>query len=190
MPTTLTHALVPLVIGRGAVRGRFWPGFALVAIVLGVLPDLDTIGLRLGIPYEHFWGHRGFLHSLPFAVAAAGVATLLTVRRFRDVFPSRWLLGAFYLFVTVSHPLLDAMTDGGLGVALFAPFDNTRYFLPWRPIRVSPIGLRAFLSRWGLSVLLSELLWVWLPASALSLGIWLGRSTWGSYHAGQGPDAG
>jgi hypothetical protein len=33
------------------------------------------------------------------------------------------------------------MTDGGLGCALFWPFDTTRYFAPWRPIPVSPIGL-------------------------------------------------
>lgn len=33
------------------------------------------------------------------------------------------------------------LTDGGLGVAFFSPFDNKRYFLPWRPIRVSPISV-------------------------------------------------
>ncbi len=32
------------------------------------------------------------------------------------------------------------MTDGGLGCALFWPFDLTRYFAPWRPISVSPLG--------------------------------------------------
>ncbi len=46
-----------------------------------------------------------------------------------------------FLFVaTISHGILDALTDGGLGVAFFAPFVNTRYFFPWTPIKVSPIG--------------------------------------------------
>jgi hypothetical protein len=31
---------------------------------------------------------------------------------------------------TAGHGLLDAMTNGGLGLAFFSPFDNHRYFLP------------------------------------------------------------
>jgi len=50
----------------------------------------------------------------------------------------------YFFLATASHGLLDALTDGGLGVAFFAPFDNHRYFLPWRPIHVSPIGAGRF----------------------------------------------
>jgi inner membrane protein len=64
--------------------------------------------------------------------------------------------------VTVSHGILDAMTDGGRGVAFFAPFDDTRYFFPFRPIKVSPIGLSFFTAR-GLDVIWSEFLWVCIP---------------------------
>jgi inner membrane protein len=70
-----------------------------------------------------------------------------------------------YLFLaTASHGVLDAITNGGLGVAFFSPFDNTRYFLPWRPVRVSPIAVYRFFSARGYAVLQSELLWIWLPA--------------------------
>jgi inner membrane protein len=48
-----------------------------------------------------------------------------------------------------SHGILDAMTNGGLGVALLSPLDTTRYFRPWRPIQVSPISLRRFFSDEG-----------------------------------------
>jgi hypothetical protein len=41
------------------------------------------------------------------------------------------------------------MTDGGLGAAFFAPFDNKRYFLPWRPIQVSPISVHRFFTPRG-----------------------------------------
>jgi inner membrane protein len=68
------------------------------------------------------------------------------------------------------------MTDGGLGIAFFSPFDRTRYFLPWRPIRVSPIGVASFFSRWGLEVLASELVYVWLPVAATVAGCRLWRS--------------
>jgi hypothetical protein len=49
-----------------------------------------------------------------------------------------------------------SLTDGGLGCALFWPFDLTRYFAPWRPIPVAPIGL-AFLSPYGVRVAAAEL---------------------------------
>jgi inner membrane protein len=73
-----------------------------------------------------------------------------------------------YVFLaTASHGLLDAMTNGGLGVAFFSPFVNQRYFLPWRPILVSPISVTRFFSVRGYDVLRSELFWVWIPAFLL-----------------------
>jgi inner membrane protein len=67
------------------------------------------------------------------------------------------------------------MTDGGLGVAFFSPFNTARYFLPWTPIRVSPIGLTRFFSYRGLAVIQSELLWIWLPSALLLLSAFLIR---------------
>ena len=58
--------------------------------------------------------------------------------------------------VLVSHGLLDTLTDGGLGCALLWPFDLTRYFAPWRPIPVAPIGLD-FLSPAGFVIAVTEL---------------------------------
>ena len=80
----------------------------------------------------------------------------------------RFQLILFFTLVTLSHPLLDALTNGGLGVALFAPFSAERYFFPFRPIEVSPLGMRFFSAR-GLEVLASEIVWVWLPALLIYL---------------------
>ena len=80
--------------------------------------------------------------------------------------------GLVFLLATASHGLLDALTDGGLGVAFFAPFSDARYFFPWRPIAVSPIGARFFSAR-GAAVLISEFVWLWLPtAFAIGLIAW------------------
>jgi len=62
-----------------------------------------------------------------------------------------------------SHGALDAMTNGGKGVAFFAPFSDGRYFLPFRPLEVSTLDLNRFMSAQGTNVLKSELLWVWTP---------------------------
>lgn len=64
-----------------------------------------------------------------------------------------------------SHGLLDALTDGGLGIALLWPFTNERFFAPWAPIPVAPIGTGMLSSR-GVYVVAFELMafapfWLW-----------------------------
>ena len=71
--------------------------------------------------------------------------------------------------------VLDAMTDGGLGIAFFSPLSNARYFLPARPLTVSPIGLGSFLSSRGLAVMKSEILWIWLPTAGAFAAVRGGR---------------
>lgn len=63
------------------------------------------------------------------------------------------------------------MTNGGIGVAFFAPFDNTRYFFPFRPIEVSPLEPHRFFTPRGLTVLMTEFVWVGIPALLAMLGV-------------------
>jgi inner membrane protein len=174
VPSVFSHAVAALSIGtcfyRPAVSKRIWVAGALCSIV----PDLDVIGFRFGIHYGDFWGHRGFTHSLLFAALLAGSTVILGFQRAMPQL-SRYVVWSYLFLATASHGLLDAMTDGGLGVAFFAPFDNRRYFLHWRPIQVSPIGVGRFFTDRGLSVLRSELLWIWIPALVLALSVWLWR---------------
>lgn len=128
-----------------------------------MIPDLDVIGFRFGIKYGDFWGHRGFTHSLVFAAVLAAMVAFILLRSGTSGM-GRFPLFAYLFLATASHGVLDAMTDGGLGVAFFSPFDNRRYFLPWRPIRVSPIAATRFFSVRGYSILQNELLWIWLPS--------------------------
>jgi len=164
MPTPLTHAVVGLAAG-GTIAGprrplRFWAAVLLCAAI----PDVDTIGLRLGIPYGHVLGHRGLTHSLAFAAVLALAGACLAARGLRVRSGRWWGLWALLLAVGASHGVLDAMTDGGLGVAFLAPFSAERYWMPWRPIKVAPIGLRRFLSPWGLEVMEFEISRLWVPA--------------------------
>jgi inner membrane protein len=128
--------------------------------------DADVLGFPLGIRYEDMLGHRGLSHSLAFALVLSWLVAFLAFPRLPQSW-TRFLLFSYFFIVTASHGALDAMTDGGLGIAFFAPFDNTRYFLPFRPIKVSPIGLSFFSAR-GLDVIWSELLWVCIPATIIA----------------------
>ena len=67
----------------------------------------------------------------------------------------------------MSHGILDGLTNGGEGVAFFAPFDNSRYFFPFTPIEVSPLNLGAFFGERGLQVILNELIWILIPVTVL-----------------------
>jgi inner membrane protein len=128
-----------------------------------MLPDVDVIGFPLGVKYEDPWGHRGATHSFAFAIVV-GLAVGLQARWFRR---PALRTALFATVVLATHPILDSMTDGGLGCALFWPFDLTRYFAPWRPIQVAPIGL-AFLSPYGTIVAMSEIV-LFLPLFVFAL---------------------
>jgi inner membrane protein len=169
-----SHAVAALGIGacfyRPGIPKRVWAVGALCAAI----PDVDVIGFAMGIDYGDPFGHRGFTHSLFFAALLAGAATSL-------VFPrgvpnlSKTSLWMYLFLATASHGFLDAMTNGGLGVAFFAPLYNGRFFLPWRPIQVSPIGITNFIADGGLSVFPSEFLWIWLPSALLAAIVLLAR---------------
>lgn len=169
LATAFTHAFAAgalVSLGPDGPRPR---RLALAGAVLAVLPDLDVAAFRLGIAYAHPLGHRGFSHSLVFALLA-GVVTALVF--FRDVGPGSrawWRVVAVLTACAASHGVLDAFTDAGLGVGFFVPFDSSRYFFPWRPLATSPLGLGAFFSGSAASILANEILWVWLPLSALVL---------------------
>ena len=140
----------------------------LASILLPVLPDADALLIRW-IPYGHPFGHRGFTHSLFFALVVGIVTASLAVRYKWDSGHSFLKLAIFFALITASHGLFDAMTSGGLGVAFFAPFDNTRYFLPWRPIPVSPMSAAGLMTSRGLRVIRWEFGLFWLFAIAAAL---------------------
>ena len=146
---------------RRGLPAQFWCAARAIA------PDADVIGVAFASPFRSLLGHRGLSHSLLFAVAVAAVLVTLGFRRTPDGV-SRVRLGLYFFLATASHGVLDALTDGGPGVAFFAPFHDTRYFFPFRPIVVSPLGIRPFFSEWGVRAIESELVWIWLPSLALT----------------------
>lgn len=153
---TLGHVAVGLAAARFTTDDHAPTGervrASVVLAAISMAPDLDTIAFALRVPYVAPWGHRGAAHSLTFTLVVGAFVGLLALPG-----PRRLRRATLAGLTAASHPLLDTLTDGGLGMALLWPFTNARYFAPWRPIPVAPIG-PAFLSTWGLRVTLAELL--------------------------------
>jgi len=159
---SIGHVAVGMAASRAYGRPR-WTSMALWS-ALSLLPDIDVIGFVRGVPYGAPWGHRGATHSLTLAIVV-GIVTGVAAHWVRRPLARTML---FACLVLVSHGLLDSMTDGGLGIALLWPFSLTRFFAPWRPITVAPIGADFFTS-YGATVAASEIV---LFAPLLLFALW------------------
>tara|TARA_B100001971_G_C18267964_1_gene595969 strand:+ start:23610 stop:24149 length:540 start_codon:yes stop_codon:yes gene_type:complete len=166
LATIITHPIPALVVNQFTKDIPSKRSLLMYSILLTILPDADVIGFGLGIQYEDMLGHRGFSHSIVFALLVS-----FLIAKFRLKYTGKYLYqGVIVLFLsTISHGILDGFTNGGLGVGYFIPFDSTRYFFPFTPIEVSPIGIRNFLSMRGLEVLWSEAKLVWIPSMLIFL---------------------
>jgi len=170
MATIFTHALVAGAISvfspsEPSAYGGKVPRFRLIAsmVLLATIPDVDSLAFRYGIPYEDVFGHRGFTHSLIFSISLAVIVGLLVFRAIGIGSKVWWYIVFLLCLAGMSHGILDAFTDAGLGVGFFIPFDVDRYFFPWRPIDTSPVSIRAFFDGPAQIILLNEFVWVVLP---------------------------
>ena len=188
MPSVFSHAVAGLSLGA-CVLPAGTPRFVLaLGAACAVLPDLDVTGLAIGFGLDHPFGHRGFSHSI---LCAGLVATGLVaaVRLYRPAVAGAMRLWWYFFVSTLSHGLLDAMTNGGRGVAFFAPVSERRYHFAFRPIEVSPIGVREFFTDRGAAIMANELVWIWLPCLlAAGAALWLRRrsvhsSSWSARHS-------
>ena len=166
MATILTHPIIPLGIGLLASREQIPWRLVFVGMLCAILPDADVLAFKFGIEYSSPFGHRGFTHSFLFAAVIASVFSIYA----KTLQAERMIVWLFCFVATASHPILDAFTNGGLGVAFYWPLSDQRYFFAPGFIEVSPIGLRNFLSERGLTVLQSELQWIWLPCTVFVVG--------------------
>ena len=141
MASIFGHSVVGYTLVK-AIDEKHVKWLLLAAIFSTILPVFDVLTFKLGIPYTHPFGHRGFTHSILFAVLWA----LLLMGLFGKQNKSLWFL--VILLSTLSHGVLDAMTTGGKGIGFFIPFNNSRFFFPFQVIKVSPIGIEKFFSEW------------------------------------------
>lgn len=137
----------------------------LAGAVFAVLPDADFALVTLGIDrYGGPYGHRGFTHSIGFALALGAFGALWAG-------PGRGRqLGAaaFLALCTLSHPWLDGLLDRGICNAWLWPLDDARICLDWRPVPMRGVPL------FGMERLRRELIWIGIPLVVSSLAaVWL-----------------
>jgi inner membrane protein len=166
MPSVFTHAVVGATLGACLAKPAAGRWLIAAAAAVAVLPDADVAGLMVGFHLDHPIGHRGLSHSLPFAALVAGLVSLAVwrVRGGQSLGAVWWCL----FLATASHGVLDAFTNGGRGVAFWAPVSDARWHAPVTPIEVSPIGVREVFSARGVEILTNEVRWVWLPSLAVA----------------------
>jgi inner membrane protein len=166
----MTHGIVGYTIARICVRKPVNPLFWVFAFLAPMLPDLDRLGQKYyGIPYQSCFGHRGAFHSIFVAFFAAMFLLLIfkIFTRTQGFKLNKDCFWAFFLGIS-SHPMLDALTNGGLGVAVFWPLNCNRYFFPIRPLEVSPLNLDRFLDQ-GIFIMKNEFYYVWIPCLVILL---------------------
>jgi len=161
MASPITHFIVGAALALPAVESRVirgvMPAWAIPVSsgLLAMAADLDLLARRaFHTPYGSFFGHRGFFHSPFFLILATAMLAAMVAGR-HSWRAAAWL-GLLWAGCAVTHPLLDALTDGGFGVMLLFPFSTDRFFFPWRPIHVSPLEAVRFYGRAGY-ILKSEL---------------------------------
>lgn len=167
MASIFGHALAAYTIGKVGNVKLNPVKLSLLAIFCAIIPDADVIMFNFGYPYMHPLGHRGFTHSILFAFLLAFLIRAIFYRKVKYFSKPGIILFVIFLVSTLSHSLLDACTTGGEGVGFFIPFENSRYFFPWRPIMVSPLGASKFFSEWGLRVLQNEFMYIGIPAISI-----------------------
>lgn len=177
MPTVLTHLAPPVAAALALGRARVPPKMLLAGMLAAVVPDLDGLAYVLGASgslYGSFLGHRGFTHTVLFA-GLMGVLGLWLCRLWGG---KPWQGFVWLAACTLSHPLLDMMTSGGAGIALWAPFSTQREFAPWRPVRVAPMHASQLFTSRGAAVMLSEFKYIWMPLLLVGLSGFALRHTW------------
>ena len=157
MPSAIGHAIFALSLTPFRPKKAPLLPFMLIAVACAILPDLDVAGFEFGIRYSSPWGHRGFSHSILFAILTGVFVSYLFFKEIRKKPYPLFNYSLYFFMCTLSHGIFDAMTDGGLGVGFFIPFLDDRYFFPYRPIAVSPLNLEVFFTNYGWSILLSEI---------------------------------
>lgn len=121
----VTHAALGIAAAE-TILGKKAPGrAALAGLLAGIMPDFDLFPAMMSGPLERLSIHRGFTHSIIFALIMAPILGYLFSRRSGDTSkpgPGSW---SFLIFAAImSHIIIDCFTT--YGTMVFFPFSHYR----------------------------------------------------------------
>ena len=174
MPTIIGHSAAAIAIS-GAVNKKFSLKILLLSLICSFIPDADFISFVHNIEYNSLFGHRGFSHSILFAIFLGFIITFGFFPKLKVKSKEFFTLFLTFFLVTISHSFLDMLANGGYGVALFSPFSNTRFFFPWQPIPVSLVGINHLTDHRTIYAVIFEILFLLLPSLLLVLVLQFSR---------------
>lgn len=127
---SLTQIVLGAACGEIALGKKIGNKALLFGAIGGTIPDLDVfIGpLLYSNEIDAMAFHRGFMHSILFAIIASPIIGWLTFKlyntgkRYNTTTFKDWIL-LFFLSI-LTHPILDSFTP--YGTQLFSPFSNYR----------------------------------------------------------------
>lgn len=125
---SLTQIVLGASVGAAIGGKKYGKKSALIGAFCGTLPDLDVLFQFNDSPIEVMTEHRGWSHSLLFALLATPVLAWITskIKFFNAAFKDKTLHLLIFLSL-FTHPLLDAMTIYGTQIL-------------W-PLNTPPIGI-------------------------------------------------
>ncbi|BBU85865.1 hypothetical protein EIMP300_72650 [Escherichia coli] len=85
------------------------------------------------------------------------------------------LLAVFNRLVAIAQLAGFGNHIGGKWVGWLWPWSDERFFAPWQVIKVAPFALSRYTTPYGHQVIISELMWVWLPGMLLMGMLWWRR---------------
>lgn len=164
MPSIFAHTVAGAALATAAFSPRPAPRRVwIAAAILAAVPDVDAIGRPFGnLAIEApFGGHRGFTHSVMFALVFGAITTWGFFRAPEWSGLHRRLFLALALAIA-SHDVLDALSTIGNGVAFWAPFSWTHYEFVWQPLGEIGPGPRG--QERAFDIVANEVIWVGLPS--------------------------
>ncbi|MBT9552183.1 MAG: metal-dependent hydrolase [Hydrogenophaga sp.] len=168
---TYLHFAPAIALAVAAGVQRVGWRLTLAGACFAVLPDADFALVTLGLDrYNGPYGHRGFTHSIAFALALGAFGSLWAGPGWRR----RLGAATFLALCTLSHPVLDGLLDRGICSAWLWPLDDARLCLDWRPVPMRGVPL------FGMERFRQELLWIGLPLLLITNAVLLLRAGWHS----------
>ncbi|MBL1280412.1 MAG: metal-dependent hydrolase [Fluviicola sp.] len=138
---SLTQIILGAAVGEAVAGKKMGNKAAMWGAIAGTIPDLDVFIRHYSHPIEGALMHRGFSHSIVFALIITPILAFLVHKLYKNRFELNLWRKLFFLSI-ITHPMLDIFTS--YGTQFFWPFElrwtfNSVFVVD--PLYTVPFGL-------------------------------------------------